>query len=95
MSLATNPRTANPGSTASVDAAYISAISRIVAEGMRMRSEGIVDPATIDAQVAAALAQIPQAPAGVQVPGGIGLPAAGATNAPTIRRYNPATGKIE
>lgn len=81
-----NPRVARPGSTSSVDAAYIAAVSRIVQEGLRARAEGIADPAEIDAQVAEAIARIPRAAAGVGAPP-VGLPS---TNAPVrIRSITP------
>lgn len=91
----TAPKAFSPGGTAAVSSARLHAIGQILAGGMKALESGASDPAVVAEQVKQALATFDQY-AGQQVgtnAPAVGLPAG--TNAPVVRRYNPATGKIE
>ncbi len=87
---AVNPQAFNPAGRASVDAATINARARVLQEAIRQLGDLGADPAEVQRLMQQSLQEfkMPQA-------GPMALSSAPATNAPAVRRYNPATGKIE
>ena len=74
-----------------MQAATISARAKLLGESIKQMGDAGAPPDQLKALLEQALAQFGESTGG---PAPVALPTSG-TNAPVVRRYNPATGKIE